>query len=337
MIREAIAKVVEGEDLSSEEAAGVMEEIMEGLATPAQIASWATALRMKGETVEEIVAAARVMRKKAVRVDARTRVLVDTCGTGGDSSCTFNISTACAFVVAGAGVTVAKHGNRAVSSKCGSADVLEALGVKVDVGPEVVEECLQEIGIGFLFAPKFHPAMRHAAGPRKEMGIRTIFNLMGPLTNPAGASCQLLGVYDARLTETMACVLRELGVERAMVVHGLDGLDEATLSAETRISELREGLIKTYNLDPRQIFGRFYPLEALLGGDPETNGRIVMEVLHGKDGPQRKVVELNAALALVASGKACDLGEGLDLAKESIESGAAKSKLQLLVRRTNSI
>lgn len=334
MIREAIQKAVEGEDLTREEAMAVMDEIMDGRATAAQIASWATAMRMKGETVDEITGAAKAMRKRAIRVNARSQVVVDTCGTGGDSSGTFNISTACAFVVAGAGVTVAKHGNRAVSSGCGSADVLEALGVKVDLSPEVVEECLQEIGIAFLFAPRFHPAMSHAAAPRKEMGIRTIFNLMGPLTNPAGATCQLLGVYDAKLTETMALVLRELGVKRAIVLHGLDGLDEASVSSETRICEMREGSLRTYNLDPRHLFGRFYPVEALKGGDPKANARIIMDVLEGKDGPQRKVVELNAALALIASGKAKDMHEGLELAQESIESGAAKEKLQLLTQRT---
>lgn len=335
MIKEAIAKAVEGEDLSRAQMMEVMEEIMEGRATSAQIASLATALRMKGETVAELCGAARVMRSRALKVDARSPLVVDTCGTGGDGAQTFNISTASAFVVAGAGITVAKHGNRGVSSKCGSADVLEALGVKVNVGVEVMEECLQETGIGFLFAPMLHPAMRHAAGPRKEMGIRTIFNLLGPLTNPAGANCQLLGVYDPRLTETFAHVLRELGAKRALVVHGLDGLDEASVSAQSRISELREGLISTYDLDPSRIFGRFYPLEELKGGDAPTNARILREVLEGRAGAPRKVVELNAALAILASGRAWSLQEALEAAQRSIDSGAALAKLEALVKKTN--
>lgn len=335
MIREAIAKVVEGQDLTQEQMMAVMEQIMDGHATAAQIASLATALRMKGETVAELCGAARIMRRRAMRVEARSQVVVDTCGTGGDRANTFNISTTTAFVVAAAGVTVAKHGNRAVSSGCGSADVLETLGVKVDVGPEVVEECLQELGIGFLFAPRMHPAMRHAAGPRKEMGIRTIFNLLGPLTNPAGATCQLLGVYDPRLTESFAAVLRELGTRRAFVVHGLDGLDEASVSSETRVSELRDGLISTYNIDPRDFLGRLYPIEELRGGDPATNARMVREVLEGKDGAPRKAVELNAGLALLAAGRVGDLREGMGMASESIESGAALAKLEFLINRTN--
>lgn len=335
MIREAIARAAEGEDLSRAQMMEVMEEIMEGRATSAQIASLATALHMKGETVAELCGAARVMRSKALRVDACSPLVVDTCGTGGDGAQTFNISTASAFVVAGAGITVAKHGNRGVSSKCGSADVLEALGVKVDVGVEVIEECLQETGIGFLFAPTLHPAMRHAAGPRKEMGIRTIFNLLGPLTNPAGANCQLLGVYDPRLTETFAHVLRELGTKRALVVHGMDGLDEASVSAQTRISELREGLISTYDLDPSRIFGQFFPVEELEGGDASTNARILKEVLEGREGAPRKVVELNAALAILASGRAGSLQEALDAAQRSIDTGAALAKLEALVKKTN--
>ncbi|MEJ5376011.1 MAG: anthranilate phosphoribosyltransferase [bacterium] len=335
MIRQAIAKVVEGQDLTREQMMEVMEHIMDGRATGAQIGSLATALRMKGESVEELCGAARIMRRRAIRVEARSQVVVDTCGTGGDRASTFNISTTAAFVVAGSGVTVAKHGNRAVSSSCGSADVLEALGVKVDVGPEVVEECIQELGIGFLFAPMMHPAMRHAAGPRKEMGIRTIFNLLGPLTNPAGATCQLLGVYDPRLTELFAAVLRELGTRRAMVVHGLEGLDEASVSSQTRVSELRDGLISTYDIDPRDLLGQLYPIEELRGGDPATNARMVRQVLEGKDGAPRKAVELNAGLALMAAGKAADLHEGIRMAWESIESGAALAKLECLIKRTN--
>ncbi len=335
MIRQAIARVVEGQDLTREQMMEVMEHIMAGQATDAQIGSLATALRMKGESVEELCGAARSMRRRAIRVEACSQVVVDTCGTGGDRASTFNISTTAAFVVAGAGVTVAKHGNRAVSSSCGSADVLEALGVKVDVGPEMVEECLQELGIGFLFAPRMHPAMRHAAGPRKEMGIRTIFNLLGPLTNPAGATCQLLGVYDPRLTESFAAVLRELGTRRAFVVHGLEGLDEASISSETRVSELKDGIISTYNMDPRDFLGRLYPMEELRGGDAATNARMLREVLEGKEGAPRKAVELNAGLAIVAAGKAADLHEGIRMARESIQSGAALAKLECLIKRTN--
>ncbi len=335
MIREAIAKLSQREDLTRQEIMEVMEEVMEGRATPAQIASFATALSMKGETVAEICGAAHVMRRRATRVDARSPLVVDTCGTGGDGAETFNISTASAFVVAGAGITVAKHGNRAVSSKCGSADVLEALGVKVDVGVEVVEECLQEIGMGFLFAPVLHPAMKHAAGPRKEMGIRTIFNLLGPLTNPAGANCQLLGVNDPRLTETFAHVLRELGTRRALVVHGLDGLDEASISAESRVSELRDGVISTYNLDPSRVLGGFYPLKALKGGDPPTNAKILKEVLEGRQGAPRKAVELNAALGILASGRAGSLQEAVEAAQRSMDTGAALAKLEALVEKTN--
>lgn len=335
MIKEAIAKLTQGDDLSQSQMMEAMEEIMEGRATSAQIASLATALRMKGETVDELCGAARVMRYKATRVDARSPLVVDTCGTGGDGATTFNISTASAFVVAGADIIVAKHGNRGVSSRCGSADVMEALGVKVDVGVEVVEECLQEVGLGFLFAPVLHPAMRHAAGPRKEIGIRTIFNLLGPLTNPAGANCQLLGVFDPRLTETLAYVLRELGTKRALVVHGLDGLDEASVSAESRISELREGVICTYNLDPSHIFGRFYPMEELRGGDASTNARILREVLEGRQGAPRKVVELNAALAILASGRAGRLKEAIGMAQSSIDTGAAMAKLEALIQKTS--
>ncbi len=222
------------------------------------------------------------MRQKATRIDARSSVVVDTCGTGGDGSNTFNISTTTAFVVAAAGLTVAKHGNRAVSSGCGSADVLEALGVKIDAGPEIVEECLQEIGIGFLFAPRLHGAMKYAIGPRREIGIRTIFNMLGPLTNPAGATSQLIGVYDPKLTEMFAGVLKNLGTKRAFVVHGADGLDEATVTGETRVSELKEGLITTYNIDPLELFGETYPAADLRGGDAEANARITTEVLSGE-------------------------------------------------------
>jgi len=335
MIRAGIAKVVNGENLKEIEMMAVMDEVMEGRATPAQIAAFITALRIKGETVEEVSGAARIMKQKATRIDARSSIIIDTCGTGGDGRNTFNISTTAAFVVAAAGITVAKHGNRAVSSGCGSADVLEALGVHIDVGPEVVEESIQEIGIGFLFAPRLHGAMKHAIGPRREIGIRTIFNMLGPLTNPAGATSQLIGVYDARLTEMFAGVLKNLGTKRAFVVHGSDGLDEATVTGETRVSELKDGLVITYNIDPMDIFGQTYAAEELLGGDAVTNARITREILTGKTGACRQIVVLNAALAIVAGEKAETLWEGVDLAQTVIDSGAAWNKLQSLIEITN--
>jgi anthranilate phosphoribosyltransferase len=335
MIKDAIAKAVHMENLSESEMMEVMNEVMEGKATPAQIAAFITALRIKGETVAEVTGAARIMRQKAVRIDARSSVIVDTCGTGGDGSNTFNISTTAAFVVAAAGLTVAKHGNRAVSSGCGSADVLEALGVKIDAAPEVVEECVQQLGIGFLFAPRLHGAMKYAVGPRREIGIRTIFNMLGPLTNPAGATCQLIGVYDPRLTEMFAGVLKNLGTKRAFVVHGSDGLDEATVTGETRVSELKEGLISTYNINPLDLMDEIYPGEALHGGDASVNARITTDVLTGKDGACRQIVLLNAALAIVAADKAGNLREGLRTAAEAIDSGAAWKKLQALIELSN--
>ena len=335
MIKDGIAKVVLGEDLREAEMMAVMEEVMEGVATPAQIAAFITALRIKGETVEEVTGAARIMRQKATRIDARSSVVVDTCGTGGDGRNTFNISTTAAFVVAAAGLTVAKHGNRAVSSGCGSADVLEALGVNIDAGPEIVEECLQEIGIGFLFAPRLHGAMKHAISPRREIGIRTIFNMLGPLTNPAGATAQLIGVYDPRLTEMFAGVLKNLGAKRAFVVHGADGLDEATVTGKTRVSELKEGLVTTYNIDPVDLFGELFPAVDLLGGNAETNARITREVLTGGGGARRRIVVLNAALAIVAGGKAGTLRDGIGTAEARIDGGAALQKLDALIARSH--
>jgi anthranilate phosphoribosyltransferase len=336
MIKEAIARVVEGNNMRESEMMEVMDEIMEGKATPAQIASFMTALRIKGETVEEVTGAARIMRQKATRIDARSSVVVDTCGTGGDGRNTFNISTTTAFVVAAAGLTVAKHGNRAVSSGCGSADVLEALGVKIDAAPEIVEECVQQIGIGFLFAPRLHAAMKHAIGPRREIGIRTIFNMLGPLTNPAGATAQLIGVYDPKLTETFAGVLKNLGTKRAFIVHGFDGLDEATVTGETRVSELKDRLITTYNIDPVMYFDETYDSSDLLGGDAAANAQIITDTLTGKNGARRKIVLLNAALAIVAGERAKDLREGLAVAADCIDSGAASKKLQALIEMSNS-
>jgi anthranilate phosphoribosyltransferase len=336
MIKEAIARVVANEDLRDSEMMEAMEEVMEGKATSAQIAAFITGLRMKGETVEEVTGAARIMRQKATRIDARSAIIVDTCGTGGDGMNTFNISTTTAFVVAAAGITVAKHGNRAVSSGCGSADVLEALGVNISPGPEIVEECIQQIGIGFLFAPRLHGAMKYALGPRREIGVRTIFNMLGPLTNPAGATSQLLGVYDRRLTEMFADVLKNLGTKRAFVVHGFDGLDEATVTGETRVSELKKGRITTYNINPIDIFGETYRGEELVGGDASVNAQITKDVLAGKDGACRKVVLLNAALAIMAGEKAENIREGIAIAEECIDNGTAIKKLQALIELTNS-
>jgi len=335
MIKEAIAKVVNKEDLQESEMMEVMNDIMEGKATPAQIAAVMTGLRIKGETVDEVTGAARIMKQKATRIDARSSIIVDTCGTGGDGMKTFNISTTAAFVVAAAGIIVAKHGNRAVSSGCGSADVLEALGVNISAPPEIVEECIHQIGIGFLFAPMLHGAMKYAIGPRREIGIRTIFNMLGPLTNPAGATSQLIGVYNSRLTEMFAGVLKNLGTKRAFVVHGSDGLDEATVTGETRVTELRDGLIATYNIDPVDLFGDTSPVDALLGGDASLNAQITKDVLSGKDGACRNIVVLNAALAIMAGEKAKTIKDGIKVAQDCIDSGAAMKKLQALTELSN--
>lgn len=336
MIKEAIDKAVRKIDLPEAEMMAAMNEIMGGEATPAQIGAFITALRMKGETAEEVTGAARIMRQKATRVNACATTIVDTCGTGGDKLNTFNISTTTAFVVAAAGITVAKHGNRAVSSGCGSADVLEALGVNISVDQEIIEECIQQIGIGFLFAPKLHGAMKYAIGPRREIGIRTIFNMLGPLTNPAGATAQLLGVYDPKLTEMFAGVLKNMGTKRAFVVHGSDGLDEVTITGETRVAELKDGLVKTYNIHPKDYVGKTYALEAIRGGDPTLNARITRDVLSGMTGACRDVVLMNAALAIVAGDKAADIQEGVKMAADCIDSGRAVKKLQALIEMSNS-
>jgi anthranilate phosphoribosyltransferase len=336
MIKEAIAKVVNREDLNETQMMEVMDEVMEGKATPAQIAAFITGLRIKGETVDEVTGAARIMRRKATRIDGRSPIIVDTCGTGGDGMQTFNISTTAAFVVAAAGLTVAKHGNRAVSSGCGSADVLEALGVKIDAQPEIVEECIHQIGIGFLFAPKLHGAMKYAIGPRREIGIRTIFNMLGPLTNPAGATSQLIGVYDPRLTEMFAGVLKNLGTKTAFVVHGSDGLDEATVTGKTRVTELKNGLITTYDIDPAFFFGDISPGHALVGGDASVNAEITKSVLTGNAGPCKSIVVLNAALAIMAGEMAKTIKEGIKIAQECIDNGAAIKKLQALIEMSNS-
>jgi anthranilate phosphoribosyltransferase len=334
MIKDAIAKLIERQHLTEAEAEAVLLEIMEGQATPAQIAAYLTALRMKGETVDEITGSARAMRAKAARIRPTDPLVVDTCGTGGDGGTTFNVSTTVAFVVAGAGITVAKHGNRAVSSRSGSADVLQCLGVRIDLPPERVEECVNEIGIGFLFAPVFHGAMKHAVGPRQEIGVRTIFNLLGPLTNPAGASIQIVGVYEESLTDLMANVLMRLGVRHCYVVHGMDGLDEITLTDRTRICEGKAGRLTSYVVEPRDFgFQRARPKD-LAGGDAEENARLIRDVLSGREGPRQQLVQLNAAPALVACGKAATLQDGVALAQTIIRSGAAMDKLERLIKWT---
>ena len=335
MIKEAIAKAVERVDLTEAEAEAAMREIMEGAATPAAIAAYMTALRMKGETVAEVTGAARVMREKAVRIRVDDPDVVDTCGTGGDRSGTFNISTTVAFVVAGCGVTVAKHGNRAVSSACGSADLLKALGVNVDLAPTRVEAIVNETGIGFLFAPLFHQAMKYAAVPRQEIGLRSIFNLLGPLTNPAGATIQVVGVYAPHLTPLMAQTLLNLGGRHCFVVHGSDGLDEITVTGPSHVSEGKTGQVTTYRLSPTDFGVASGTPEDLIGGSAEVNAAITLSILQGAMGARREIVLANAAPILVATGKAQSLPDGVCLAAEAIDCGAALRKLDLLRARTN--
>jgi anthranilate phosphoribosyltransferase len=330
-LKQTIEKVVNHYQLAETEAEQVMGRIMDGEASPAQIAALLTALRLKGETVDEITGFARAMRAKMNRIASRFQPLVDIVGTGGDRRFTFNISTTAAFVAAGAGLPVAKHGNRSVSSRCGSADVLEALGVNVMLAPAEAERCLDETGIGFLFAPVFHAAMKHAAGARREIGIRTAFNLLGPLTNPAGAQVQVLGVYDPNLTGVIACVLRRLGTQRAMVVHGSDGLDEITHTGRTKVSELNGDQIRTYYLEPEDLGIRQGSLAEIVGGVAVDNARITREVLAGRPGPCRDVVLMNAAAALLVGGKVDTMLDGMRLAAEVIDSGAAGAKLDSLV------
>ena len=333
MIAELIRKVADGGNLAPEEANAAMTEIMEGQASPVQIASFLTAMRMKGETVEEITEFARVMRQHVVQVKPQRRPLVDTCGTGGDEFKTFNVSTAAALVAAGAGVAVAKHGNRSVTSKCGSADVLEALGVKVQQTAEEVASCIDEIGIGFMFAPAFHPAMKHAAPVRKELGLRTVFNCLGPLTNPAGADAQVLGVYSPALTEVHAAVLKNLGSSRAVVVHGEGGLDELSTIGSTRVTEVRDGRMTTYRVTPEELGFRRATPEEIRGGTVEENARLLADVLDGKQGPARDIVLMNAAAAVMVGGKAATLRDGVAVAAESLDTGAALGKLRALQER----
>ena len=334
MFRQNLNKIVQKENLNEEEMSQMLTEILSGNITDAQIGAFMAALATKGETFEEVAGAARAMRRKAVRIQTSAATVVDTCGTGGDGLNTFNISTTTAFVVAGCGVTVAKHGNRSVSSKCGSADVLEKLGIKLDTDPEIVEEAVQEIGIGFLFAPLYHSAMRFAGNARKEVGLRSIFNMLGPLTNPAAANCQLLGVYAPELTEMFANALRILGTKRAFIVHGHDGLDEISVCAPTRISELNNSIIKTYDITPEQFFGKTANQEDMTGGTPEENAEITKKILNGEKGPKRDVVVINASAALTAAGKADALQSGIKMAEDAIDSGKAMEKLKALAEYT---
>jgi len=334
MIREAIAKVVDCYDLKEEEMVGVMDEIMSGNATQAQIAAFITALRMKGETEDEITGAARVMRRKAAKVNASDpgRILVDSVGTGGDASGTFNVSTTSSFIIAGAGVPVAKHGNRSVSSHCGSADVLEALGVDLNLTAGQIGRCVRRLGIGFMFAPVLHSAMRYAIGPRKEIGVRTLFNLLGPLTNPAGANVYILGVYSLDLLKKLAGVLGRLEVKRALVVWGEGGIDEITVTGETRVADLQEGGISCYSIRPEDVGFRQASLADIRGGrTAEESASQLRSVLAGKPGPCLDMALMNAGAALMAAGEARDLKEGVALARQTVESGAALRKLEDLV------
>jgi anthranilate phosphoribosyltransferase len=349
-IKEALQQVINLKSLTEKETKDVFEQIMSGKATDAQIGAFITALRLKGETAEEITGAAKIMRSKAVKLDVRTDVdidteeinidketILDTCGTGGSGTNTFNVSTACAFVVSACSIKVAKHGNRSVSSQCGSADVLQELGINIDLEPNKVAQCIKEIGIGFMYAPLYHGAMKYAIGPRREIGIRTIFNVLGPLTNPAQANCQVLGVYADSLTETMAKVLMNLGVKSAFVVCGLDTLDEITVTGRTRVSELKNKSIKTYNITPQTFKMKVYDLKDIKGGDSKTNAKIIRDVLKGKTGAKRDIILLNSAAALVAAGRASDIKAGITKAAEAIDSGKALKKLKDLKELTNKL
>ena len=336
MIREAISAAASGASLSMEEAIEVMREVMEGEATPAQLGAYLTALALKGETPEEIAGFATVMREKSLRVDAGGPA-IDTCGTGGDRKGTFNISTAAAFVVAGAGLTVAKHGNRAASGDCGSADVLEALGVYIELPPEAVERCLSEIGMGFMFAPAYHPAMRYAAPVRREIGIRTVFNVLGPITNPAGVSCQLIGVGYPEVGEKMAEALRLFGTRHAIIVHSDDGMDEISLGSDTKGWEVLDGVVRPYLVQPRQLGLAPATPEDLRGGSPTDNAATMLEVLSGAGGPITDAVVLNSGAALVAGDAVSTLADGVELARASINEGRAAQKLDSLISLTQEL
>jgi anthranilate phosphoribosyltransferase len=336
MIRDSTQKLVEGASLTYEESREVMKEIMQGQATNAQIAAFLTALRMKGETVEEITAFAEIMKAYATRIQPRVNGrLIDTCGTGGDKIKTFNVSTAAAFVVAGAGAAIAKHGNRSVTSKSGSADVLEKLGFNLGMSAEAVQRSIEQVGIGFMFAPAFHPAMKYAIGPRREIGIRTIFNVLGPLTNPACANAQVLGVYDRNLTEPLAHALQRLGCEEAMVVHGLDGLDEISTVGKTAIAWLREGEVKTVETTPRDFGVKHATIDEIKGTTPDESAELLFKILnkhYAAEDAKRDMVLVNAAAGIIVSGKAEDFSYGMELSRKSIDSGAAYKKLKALIK-----
>lgn len=335
-VQTAIRKLIEQKNLTEAEAEAAMKCLMSGEATQAQIGSFLTALRMKGETIGEITAFARVMREFAARITPKVDdILVDTCGTGGDKVKTFNISTAAMFVAAGAGIRIAKHGNRSVTSKAGSADVVEAMGVQIDLSSDEVQRCIETVGIGFMFAPRFHGAMKHAIGPRREMGIRTVFNILGPLTNPASARAQVMGVFDGALTEKLAQVLGRLGCRRAMVVYGLDGLDEISTLGETQISEFDGSKVRTYTISPEEFGLARTRSEAIAGKDLTENVKMLLKVLRGEKGPRRDIVLLNAAAAILVGGKVRDLREGIAVAADAIDSGRAYEKLVQLIEATS--
>jgi len=337
MIREAIETMVNGRSLTFEQAAAVMDEIMNGKATPAQFAAFVTALRVKGETVDEIAGLATVMQAKATPIQV-TSPVVDTCGTGGDGCCSFNISTTAAFIVAGAGLKVAKHGNRAMSSQCGSADVLEALGVRIELGAEAVAQCLERVGIGFMFAPTFHPAMKYASAPRREIGIRTVFNILGPLTNPARAKFQVIGVPSKELGEKIAFVLHRLGTEHSLVVHGIDGMDEISISRKSLVWDVNQHkVLPPYEISPDDLGFMKASITQIKGGTARQNAKILRGILSGEVGARRNIVIMNAAAALVAGNRASDLKEGASIAEKTLDSGKALAKLDELIKLSHSL
>ena len=335
MIKDAIKKVVDEKDLSLEESSAVMGEIMSGEATPSQIACLITALRIKGETADEVTGFASKMRENSIKIHTKHSDLVDTCGTGGDVSGTFNVSTVSAIIAAAAGARVAKHGNRSVSSRCGSADILEAMGVKIELSPALTAKCIDEVGIGFIYAPAFHPAMKYAGPSRKEIGIRTIFNILGPLTNPAGTKSQVLGVFSPKLTELMAMTLQNLGSTEVMVVHGMDGLDEISISDKTKISHLKNGVIKNYFIEPKNFRMQRHAKADIIGGTVNENIKITNDILKGTEkGAKKDIALLNTAAVLVVAHVAKDMNEGILKARSAIESGAAFKKLEELIKFT---
>lgn len=334
-IKQAIQGVIDAKNLTEENAYSVAMNIMEGGATDAQISALLVGLRLKGETIEEITGFVRAMREKAIPIPAGNKDLVDTCGTGGDCSGTFNVSTLSGLVAAAAGCSVAKHGNRSVSSQCGSADLLKELGLNLEISAEQMAKCIDEQGFGFLFAPLLHKAMKYAIGPRREIGIRTIFNILGPMTNPANAKRQLLGVFDGQLTEPLCQVLQRLGSEHVMVVHGEDGIDEITLSDKTRVTELKDGKVETYQIDPEQFGLAKASIEAVKGGDPAQNKKIALSILRGEKGAPRDMVLLNTGAVMYVGGKAESIEDGIQMTAEVLDSGKAMDKLEAIIKATN--